>query len=483
MSLPEKLINTAYDAVVIGSGPNGLSAAITLAKAKKKVLVIEAHDTVGGGTRTSELTLPGFKHDVCSAIHTVGVLSPFFNSLPLQKYGLDWIFSPVETAHPLDGGKAVLLYRSVEQTAAALNTDQKAYQRLFSPLVKNHHKIIRDLLGPLPIPPKHPIAMTLFGIYAIRSALSLSSHQFESREARALFAGFAGHSIQPLENWSTAGVAITLMMSAHAGGMPMARAGSQKIANSLTAYFTELGGSVLTNLLVESMEQLPKARVYLFDTSPKQLVEICADHLPNSYQRSLQRYRYGPGVFKIDYALDGPIPWQSAACLQAATVHIGGTQDEIAQAEREVWQGKHPQKPYILLTQTSLFDPDRAPKGKHNAWVYCHVPSGSTFDMTERIESQIERFAPGFRGRILARHTFHALDMQAYNPNYIGGDIIGGVQDLRQLYFRPTVSLNPYKTPARGIYLCSASTPPGGAVHGMCGYYAARAALRDELRD
>lgn len=472
---------SSYDAVVIGSGPNGLAAAITLARAGRSVLVFEARDTVGGGTRTSELTLPGFYHDVCSAIHTVGVSSPFFNSLPLRRYGLEWIFSPAETAHPLDGGRAVMLYRSVELTAQAFGSDRPAYLRLFNRLVRNHPKIIRDLLGPLPLPPHHPLAMLSFGIHAIQSAQMLSRRTFHTVEAQALLAGFAGHAIQPLTAWSTAGVALTLQASAHAGGMPMAKGGSQAIANALTAYLGTLGGQVVTNHLVESLEELPPAKAYLFDTSPKQVLEICGDRLPENYRKSLKRYRYGAGVFKLDYALDGPIPWTAGECLQAATVHVGGTRDEIALAESEVWQGIHPQKPYILMTQTSLFDPTRAPEGKHTVWAYCHVPSGSTFDMTDRIEAQIERFAPGFRKRILARHSFNSLQMEAYNPNYVGGDIVGGIQNLRQLYFRPTVSLDPYRTPAKGIYICSASTPPGGAVHGMCGYYAARSALRNGI--
>lgn len=472
-------VNQEYDAVVIGSGPNGLSAAITIAKTGRSVLVLEGRDSIGGGTRTSELTLPGFRHDVCAAIHTIGVSSPFFTSIPLARYGLEWVFSPVETVHPLEDGRSVLLHRSVERTAAGLGGDGAAYRRVFNPLVKNFQKIIQDLLGPFPLPPRHPLALLGFGVYAIRSALGLAKSLFKEEPASALFAGFGGHSIQPLENWSTAGVALTLMMSAHAGGMPMVKGGTQQLANAMVDYLKSMGGQVVTNMLVDDFYQLPKARIYLFDTSPGQLVKICGGMLPEAYKRSLSRYRYGAGVYKVDYAMEAPIPWKAEDCLKAATVHIGGNQEEIAQAEREVWQGIHPENPYILLTQTSLFDPGRAPTGKHTAWAYCHVPNNSTFDMSERIEAQIERFAPGFRQRILARHTFNSLEMESYNPNYVGGDIVGGVQDLSQLFFRPTVSLKPYRTPIKGIYLCSASTPPGGAVHGMSGYHAARIALRD----
>ena len=473
----------SYDAVVIGSGPNGLAAAITIAQAGRSVVVYEARDTVGGGTRTSELTLPGFRHDVCSAIHTVGVISPFFKRLPLTEFGLEWIYPPVETAHPLDGGRAVLLHRSVERTAQALGEDGQAYQRLFNPLVKNYARIADDLLGPLPLPPRHPFALARFGLNAIRSASGLVSSKFRSEAARALLAGFGGHAIQPLESWSTAGVALTLMGAAHHAGMPLAKGGSQSIADALAGYLQFLGGSILTGHPIERFEDLPPAKTYLFNTSPAGLVKICGERLPAGYQKALKKYRYGPGVFKVDYALDSPVPWQAQECLQAATVHVGGSYEEIAQSEGEAWQGIHSEKPYVLATQTSLFDASRAPQGKHTLWAYCHVPQGSSVDMTGRIEAQIERFAPGFRERILARHTFNAVEMEAYNPNYVGGDIVGGVQNLRQLYFRPIVSLNPYRTPARGIYLCSASTPPGGAVHGMCGYYAARSALRDVLRE
>jgi phytoene dehydrogenase-like protein len=468
-----------FDAVVIGSGPNGLAAAVTLAQAGCSVLVIEAKNKIGGGTRTDELTLPGFHHDVCSAVHPMGVGSPFFRSLPLAQFGLEWIYSPVEAAHPLDDGTAVLLHRSVEETAASLGVDHKAYRRMFAYLSKNALDIVKDMLGPLPLPPRHPIALSRFGLDALQPALSLASRRFRGEQARALFAGMASHSIQALNNPATSAVAVALMMLGHAVGWPVACGGSQAISLALHAYLTSLGGELITDWTVTSLQELPKARAYLFDLTPRQLLAIAGEQLPVSYQRALRSYRYGPGIFKVDYALDGPIPWKAEVCSRAITVHLGGSMEEIAGAESDVWQGRHALRPYVLLAQQSLFDPSRAPQGKHTLWAYCHVPHGSTVDMSEAIENQIERFAPGFRQHILARSTFNTVELETYNPNYIGGDIIGGIQDLRQLYTRPTISLSPYRTPLRGIYLCSSSTPPGAAVHGMCGHHAARVALRD----
>jgi phytoene dehydrogenase-like protein len=468
---------TDYDAVIVGAGPNGLTAAIALAQAGCSVLVVEARDTVGGGTRSAELTLPGFVHDICSAIHPLAVASPFLQMLPLEEHGLEWVYPEAEVAHPLDDGTAVTVYRSVEKTAAQLGRDASAYERLMTPLVVSYEKILRDFLGPLRVP-RYPLMMAYFGLQALLPAAPLAKARFRGERAKAVFAGMAAHAIMPLERTATAAFGLMLGTLAHGVGWPMAKGGSQKIADALTSYLRSLDGQIITGWEVETIEELPSAHAYLFDVTPRQLLQLAGTRLPPAYQRQLERYRYGPGVFKIDYALDGPIPWKAEACHQAGTVHIGGTLEEIARSERSAWRGKHSDRPYVLLAQQSLFDSSRAPFGKHTAWAYCHVPHGSRRDMTEIIEAQIERFAPGFRERVLARHTRTAVDVSNYNPNYVGGDINGGVQDLRQLFTRPTLRLEPYSTPARDIFLCSSSTPPGGGVHGMCGYFAARAAMK-----
>jgi phytoene dehydrogenase-like protein len=465
------------DAIVVGSGPNGLAAAITLAQAGRSVRVVEARETVGGGTRSAELTLPGFLHDVCSAIHPLGLGSPFFRSLPLAEHGLEWVHPPAALAHPLDDGTVVIVERAVAATAEGLGPDANAYRRLMALLVANWPKLQRDLLAPLRLP-RHPLAVARFGLQAIRSAYSLARGQFRGDRARAIFGGMAAHSLLPLEHPGSASFGLVLSILAHAVGWPMARGGSQRIADALASYLVSLGGEIITGRTVTSMDDLAPAHVVLFDVTPRQLLEIASARLPARYRSRLARYRYGPGVFKMDLALDGPIPWKAKACERAATVHLGGTLDEIAASERAVWQGKHPAQPFVLLAQQSLFDASRAPEGTHTVWAYCHVPNGSTFDMTERIEKQIERFAPGFRERILARSVRSAVQMEEYNPNYVGGDINGGVQDLWQHFARPALRLVPYSTPDKRIYLCSSSTPPGGGVHGMCGYHAARAALR-----
>ena len=441
------------------------------------MLVVEGKETIGGGTRSAELTLPGFVHDVCSAIHPLGVASPFFRGLPLADHGLEWVFPPAAIAHPLDDGSAILVERSVAATAAQLGGDAAAYRRLMGPLAADWRNVLGEMLGPLRFP-RHPLSMVRFGLPALLPAATLAKMLFRGERARAVFAGMAVHAMMPLEWPATAAFGLMLGILAHGVGWPMARGGSQRIADALAAHLRSLGGEILTDRPVERLDDLPPARAILFDVTPRQLEKIAGDRLPAPYRRKLRGYRYGPGVFKVDYALDGPVPWRAAECLQAGTVHLGGTLDEIAASERAVWRGEHPERPYVLFVQQTLFDPTRAPVGKHTAWAYCHVPHGSTVDMTGRIEAQIERFAPGFRERILARSTRTAAEMAAYNPNYIGGDINGGVQDLRQLYTRPVASLNPYATPARGIYLCSSSTPPGGGVHGMCGYFAAQAALK-----
>lgn len=468
----------SYDVVVIGSGPNGLAAAITLAQAGLEVLVVEAKATPGGGMRTQEVTLPGFRHDICSAIHPLGLASPFFCSLPLADYGLEWILPPVSLAHPLDGGAAVAVTCSLDETAADLGSDGAMWRRLFAPLVANWPAVIDDLLAPFHIP-RHPL---LFGAYApllAAPATWLAKTLFRGERARAVIAGMAGHSVLPLERPPTAAVALLLTMLAQTVGWPVARGGSQAIADALVRHLQRLGGDLVCGWEVTDLAELPPARTYLFDTAPAGVLRIARNHLPPGYRRQLERFRYNPGVFKIDWALDGPIPWAAETCRRSATVHLGGTLGEIAASEQAVWRGDHPARPYVLLAQQSLFDPTRAPAGKQVAWAYCHVPNGSTVDMTAAIERQVERFAPGFREGILARAARHAAAMEVYNPNYVGGDINGGVQDLFQHFTRPSMSLTPYRTPARGIYICSSSTPPGGGVHGMCGHYAAQVVLAD----
>ncbi len=466
-----------FDAVIVGSGPNGLSAAITLQQAGLAVLVLEGKNTVGGGLRSAELTLPGFIHDICSAIHPLAAGSPFFTTLPLKDHGLEYIYPGIAAAHPLDGGTAAVLHHSIQDTARALGKDESAYLNLIRPLVEDWPKIAADVLGPLHFP-KDPLALARFGLNALTSARYLSK-KFQTKEGKGLWGGMAAHSIQPLSNLATSAIAMVLMANGHLGGWPIPKGGSQKIAHALASYFLSIGGKIETNLYVHSMDQLPSAHALLFDVTPRQLLKIAGHKFSPLYKWQLRRYRYGMGVFKIDWALDGPIPFAAEECKLAGTLHLGNTFEEIAEGEQLIWEGKHVEKPFVLLAQQSLFDSSRAPEGKHTAWAYCHVPSGSTVDMTNAIERQIERFAPGFRDVILARSTLNTVQYQDYNANYIGGDINGGVQDLGQLFTRPIWSLNPYATPTKGIYICSASTPPGGGVHGMGGHYAARAALRD----
>lgn len=465
-----------YDAVIVGAGPNGLAAAITLARSGAAVLLIEAADTLGGGTRSAELTLPGFTHDVCSAIHPLGLASPFFRDLPLEDHGLRWIHPDYPLAHPLDGGRAVIIEQSLEATAARLGRDGRAYRRLLQPLVAGYEAILHEFLGPLRFP-RHPLAMARFGVRALPPAATLARLAFRSDEARAVFAGMAAHSIMPLEQPATAAFGLMLGMLAHAVGWPMAAGGSQAIADALASYLRSLGGTIETGRMVTDLNELPPAAAYLFDVAPRHLVSIAGDALPPGYARQLTRYRHGPSVFKLDYALSAPIPWANSAVAGAATVHLGGTLPEIAASERAMWRGEHSDAPYVLVVQQSAFDTSRAPNGQHTAWVYCHVPAGSDCDMTAVIERQIERFAPGFREVVLARHSFTAADFAAYNPNYVGGDINNGVQDLFQLFTRPVARINPYTTPNKRLFLCSSATPPGGGVHGMCGYWAAQAAL------
>lgn len=468
-----------YDAVIVGSGPNGLAAAITLAQAGYKTLVLEARATIGGGMRTGEATLPGFLHDHCSTVHPLALGSPFFRSLPLADYGLEWVFPPAELAHPLDDGSAVLLERSIDATAQHLGRDSAAYRRLMTPLVDHYEAILHEFLRPLRLP-RHPLVMAGFGLVALPPARLLAQLAFRDDAARALFAGLAAHAILPLEHPATAAYGLMMAMLGHAVGWSLARGGSQQIADALAAYLRQLGGEIATDCEVRTLGELPPARAILLDLTPRQIVRIAGDALPAGYRKQLERYRYGPGVFKIDYALSDPIPWRAKDCARAATVHLGGTLPEISRSEQSAWVGRPSDQPFTLVVQPTLFDSTRAPAGQHVGWAYCHVPHGSNVDMTDRIEAQIERFAPGFRDCILARHSRSAPQMEAYNPNYVGGDIAGGVQDLRQLFTRPTFSLTPYATPIKGLYLCSSSTPPGGGVHGMCGYFAARTVLARE---
>ena len=466
------------DAIVVGSGPNGLSAAIEIARAGRRVVVFEAHETIGGGARTAELTLPGFRHDICSAVYPFAVASPFFRSLPLREMGLTWIESPAALVHPSDRGTAVVT-RSIQETAATLGRDAEAYSKLFEPLVRDWPRLEAAVMTPLALP-RHPLRQARFGWNAMRSATGLAEGRFQSEPARGLLAGLAAHSMLALDQPLTAGVGLTLGTLAHAVGWPIPRGGAQAISDALGAYLKSLGGRIVTGVRVRSLDDLPPARAVLCDLSPKPMLELAGDRFPASYRSSLGRYRYGAAAFKVDWALDTPIPWATPECGKAACMHLGGDLSEIEVSERQVSKGAPPDHPFVILAQPTLFDPSRAPAGKHIAWAYCHVPNGSECDMTSRIEDQIERFAPGFRGRILARHVMSPMVIERHNPNFVGGDIGSGAVDWRQFFTRPGPRL--YSTPARGVYLCSAATPPGVGVHGMCGYLAARRALKKELR-
>jgi phytoene dehydrogenase-like protein len=465
------------DAIVIGSGPNGLAAAITLAQAGRSVRLLEAEATIGGATRSLALTQPGFVHDVCSTVHALAVLSPYLKTLPLAAHGLEFVHPPAPFAHPFDDGTAIVAERSVDATADSLGAaDGRAYRKLVAPFVARAGDLMTALLGPPGV--RHPLVMARFGRHAIRSASALAHGRFRDARTRAMIAGAAAHSMVPLEYAATAGYALGLIVAAHTAGWPLARGGSQQVANALAAYLRSLGGEIVTGTRVDSLDELPPARAVLCDITPRQFLRIAGARLRGRYAHRLARYRYGPGVFKMDWALNAPVPWRARECARAGTLHLGGSFADIADSERAAWHRRVHDKPYVLLVQPGVCDSSRAPAGKHTLWAYCHVPNGSTEDMTARIEDQIERYAPGFRDCIIARHAMPAAEMERRNANLIGGDIGGGASDLAQLVMRPIFSLNPYATPIHGVYLCSSSTPPGIGVHGMCGHYAARAALR-----
>jgi phytoene dehydrogenase-like protein len=466
------------DAIVVGSGPNGLAAAVTLARAGLSVHVIEGAATPGGGCRTEELTLPGFRHDVCSAVHPLAGASPFFTGTDLAARGVRLLTPKVAFAHPLDGGRAAAVVGSVEETAAELGPDGHAYRRLLEPLVRDSPLILPTVLGPLRTVPGHPLAMARFGLEGLAPA-SLVSRRLRGQEAKALLAGAAAHTEQPLTAPLTSAFGLLFLMIAHSVGWPLVEGGSARIIGALVDELASLGGRVETGRWVRTLDDLPRARAVLLDVTPRQFLALAGGRLPARQRRALERFRYGPGVCKVDWALSGPVPWQAPACEQAGTLHVCGTFAEVARSESDVAAGRHPERPFCLVAQPGVVDPGRAPDGKQTLWGYCHVPAGSTVDMTNRIEAQIERFAPGFRDLILARSVRTAAEMEQHNPNYVGGDIAGGAATLRQTVFRPTPRWNPYRTGVPGVYLCSASTPPGGGVHGMCGSWAARTALAD----
>jgi phytoene dehydrogenase-like protein len=466
-----------YDAIIVGSGPNGLAAGIVLARKGLKVLILEAGSTIGGGLRTVELTLPGFRHDPCSAIHPTAHISPFLKTLPLADFGLSWCESPLPLTHPMDDGSAVRLERSVDATAAGLGDDADAYRRLMTPLARHAAELFDEILRPLRLTPRHPLLLARFGLHALRSATSLAK-RFRGEEAKALFAGCAAHAILPLGAPASASFGLVLALAAHAVGWPFARGGAAEIARALAAYFASLGGEIRTGFEVRSIRDLPPSKAVIFDVTPRQLATIAGDELPRRYVEKLRRFRYSPGAFKVDWAFDGPIPWRAADCSRSATLHLGATLDEMNRYETAVWTGEVLDKPYVLVAQQSLFDDTRAPAGKHTGWAYCHVPNGSTADMTAAIEAQMERFAPGFGARILARRSSGPAQLEARNANLVGGDIGGGANNLVQFLMRPFPSLDPYATPNPRIFIGSSSTPPGGGVHGMCGYWAAQSVLR-----
>jgi phytoene dehydrogenase-like protein len=475
------VVPRAYDAVVVGAGPNGLAAAITLARAGHSVLILEGNDTIGGGCRSGEVTLPGFVHDICAAVHPMGIVSPFLRELPLQAHGLDWVHAPSPVAHPFDNGTAAVLERSVEETADALGADGTAWTRLMRPFLRHADALFEETLKPIRIP-RHPWLMARFGMIGLQSCERLVKRRFTTPAARALFAGCGAHSFLPMHAPGSASFGLVLALVGHATDWPVVRGGSQQLVDALGRCFRTLGGHIEVGRPVRTLSDLPDHRVALFDVAPQNLDRIAGDALPAQYRRRLRAFRHGPAVFKVDFALNGPIPWRAPECRRAATVHVCGTYEEIVASENAAARGRVHDRPFVLVSQQSLFDATRAPRGKHTGWAYCHVPHGSTIDMTDRIERQIERFAPGFRELVLARHTLSPAAIEAHNPNMVGGDIGGGANDVGQFLLRPFPRWNPYTTPNTRLFLCSSSTPPGAGVHGMCGYWAAQSALRSRLR-
>jgi phytoene dehydrogenase-like protein len=464
-------------AAIIGAGPNGLSAAITLAQAGVATTVFEAADTVGGAARTAELTLPGFRHDVGSSVYPLGVASPFFRELPLERFGLRWIEPAAAMAHPLDDGSAVMLEHSIEATAAGLCQDAAAWRWLMQPLVERWPELWSDILGPVLHVPRHPLLLARFGVFAMLPATVLAKILFRGQRARALFAGCAAHSVRPLESVMSAAMGLVFGVTGQAAGWPIVEGGAQALSDALAAYFVSLGGEIRTGVRISDLRELGDVDAILCDVAPRQMRQIAGKRLSPGYAKKMERFAYGPGVFKVDWALSEAIPWRAKECMRAATVHVGGTMEEIAAAERAPWRSEVAARPFVLVTQPSLFDATRAPAGKHTAWAYCHVPNGWKGSALEAIEAQVERFAPGFRECVLARHVMGTQALEEGDANLVGGDIAGGAMTLGQMVARPAMSL--YRTGSKGLYLCSASTPPGGGVHGMCGHLAAMQALRD----
>jgi phytoene dehydrogenase-like protein len=472
-------VTDVRDVAIVGAGPNGLAAALTLARAGRSVVMIEAADEVGGGVRSAELTLPGFVHDVCSAIHPFGRISPFFAGANLAAEGLRWVEPPIAIGHPLDDGSAVVLTRDVERTAAGLGPDSAAYRRLLGPIVRGWDRLMADILAPfhVPLSPLRTLAFARFGFDALQPA-TMVARRFRGERARALFAGAAAHSVTSLSAPASAAAGLVMLGSAHADGWPFPEGGSARLAQALVGALEAHGVAIVTGRRIATLADLPPHRVAMLDVTPRQLLSIAGDRLSGRERRGLRRFRYGAGTFKLDIAIEGAIPWRASELLEAGMVHLGGTLEEIARGEAAVAAGRVPERPFVLLAQHSLFDRTRAPEGRNTVWAYCHVPNGSTAGMTEPILAQVERFAPGFRERVLAVSARGPADLEAYNANNVGGDITGGHNGLPQLLFRPRVKLDPYATSDPAIFLCSASTPPGGGVHGMCGLHAARSVER-----